>query len=332
MHRLLALSLAAFSTAIGASAQTYIADPIDNPASSTSQNIPLGLGTSWDEARSHFFFPAQFLPGTGGLITGIEFSMSTTNTVPYQLLEFSLDHTTNPGLSMTFASNLTAPQVCYSAVNQNVSFTQGWSQFVFTNPFVYDGTSNLVIETRKIIDRPAGPTGAAAPRVVVYPRRADTVPPIWAYSSFGGGGSSATTATTTYSTELLTRLIFANSPTLTIDSTRDVTGNPNRAYYHIGATITVANHGTPSSPYATFFEASTFSAGIPIPGIGGALWLSSLNYLIDSGALDGSGNSSFSAAIPSDPSLIGLQAYLQSIILGATIDFTNVVKAPVAAY
>jgi len=332
MNQLASLSLALVVSAAGAAAQTYIADPLDNPNSSTGNVIPLAASTTFDESRAHYYFPAAYLPGTGGLITDIEFSIQVASTVPYQLLEFSLDHTANPNLSTTFANNLTAPQIVYSIANTPITYPNTWYKFTLQNPFTYDGVSNLVLETRKVVDRTLNPTGTAATRVLVWPRRTDTIPPVWAYGTFGSGQASAAVASTTYSTEVLIRLHFANSPTLTIDSTRDVTGNANRAYYHIGATVTLANHGTPSAPYGTFFEASLFPAGIPIPGLGGELWLTSLSYIIDSGALDGSGNSSFSAAIPSDPTLIGLQAHFQSIIIGGTIDFTNVVKAPVAAY
>ncbi len=334
MHRLAALSLVILGATGSASAQglTYIADPIDNGTSSTGNVIPLAASTSFDESRCHHFFPAQFLPGTGGAIVGIEFSIQSAATIPYQLLEFSLDHSQATGLSTTFANNLTSPQLVYSIANQTEVRTNGWNRIDFQTPFFYDGASSLVVESRKIVDRPAAPTGSGATRVLVWPRRTDTVPPVWAYGTFGSGASSAAVANATYNTEVLIRLIFRGATTLTIDSTRNTTGSSTRSFYHIGATVTLTTQGAPNAPFGTFFEASIFPAGISIPGFGGELWLSTLNYLIDSGSLDAAGLHSFSANIPSDPTLVGLQAYFQSLVLSSSIDFTNVVLAPVAAF
>lgn len=334
MNRLVALTLTALAAAGAARAQglTYIADPLDNGTSSTGNVIPLAASSSFDESRCHYFFPAQFLPGTGGAIVGLEFSIQSAATIPYQLLEFSLDHSQATGLSTTFANNLTAPQLVYSIANQVEVRTNGWNRIDFQTPFFYDGASSLVVESRKIVDRPAGPTGSGATRVLVWPRRTDTVPPVWAYGTFGSGQSSAAVANTTYNTEVIMRLIFRGATTLTIDSTRNTTGNTSRAFYHIGATVTLTTQGTPNAPMGTFFEAAILPAGVSIPGFGGELWLPTLSFLVDSGALDGSGLRSFSANIPSDPTLVGLQAYFQSLVLGSTIDFTNVVLAPVAAF
>ena len=316
-------------------AQNYTAHPIDNPASSTSQNIPFaGNSTSWDEARSQFLFPAAFLPTTGGVITGIEIVPNTSGSVPYELFELWLDHTTNTTLSTTFAANLTSPTLVFSRPMTPIAWTGAtWHTLTLDTPFPYDGTRNLVLEVRKKIDRPNNPTfPTISHRVLVYPRRADLPVPIWTSGTHGSGAVDGTTATTTYSTQILMRLRFGTSPTLTIDSTRDTTGNANRSYFHIGATTTLTTRGTAGSAYAMALDFGLAPAGLSVPGLTGELWV--LNpFVFLTGVLNTSGEDVVQIPIPNDPSLIGIRAIFQSLVVsGAGAQFTNVVDAPIAAY
>ena len=327
-------ALASFFLCGAAIAQSYTAHPIDNLASGTSQNIPIaGNSASWDEARSHFFFPAAFLPSAGGLLTGIELVANITGTTPYERFEIWADLTQNPGLSTTFANNLTAPVLVYSQTPGSISWTgNAWTPLVFQTPFAYDGQSNLVLEVRKQINRASNPPSSSiSHRVLTWPRRTDLPPPIWAYGAYGSGAVDAAVAQSTYSTQILMRLQWLGTPTLTIDSTRDTTGNTARSYFHIGATWTAKTQGSPLDFYAAAIDTVLNPTALPVPVLSGGLWLS-LPLLYNSGFLDGSGQATDTFQIPSNPGFVGLRFYLQTATLGAMSAMPNSVDAPIAQY
>lgn len=330
--------LASLTAGLVAQAQTYTAHPIDNLNSSTSQNIPIaGNSTSWDEARSHFLFLPQFLPQSPAVLNAIEFVPNTTYATPYERFEIWLDHTQNTSLSTTFANNLSAaPQLVYSRSPGSISWVGGtWTTLVLDTPFVYDGQSSLVMEIRKKMDRPNNPpTTAVSHRILTYPRRNDIPTPIWAYGTYGSGSVDAPTATSTYNTQILTRLVWLGGPpTTTIDSTRD-TSLSTRAYFHIGATMTITTQGTPGELFVQAIDLNALlPVGVPVPGFAGELWLM-IPTLSGLGILDAAGIGSSSLTLPSDPALVGLRAYFQSGTVNASgaVTLANVVDAPVAAY
>ncbi|MBM4063586.1 MAG: hypothetical protein FJ265_21175 [Planctomycetes bacterium] len=318
-----------------ATAQTYTAHPIDNLASSTSQNIPIaGNSASWDEARSQFLWTAPFLPPAGGLLTAIELVPNVTGSTPYEQFEIWLDHTQNSTLSTTFANNLSGNQILvYSASLGSIQWTGGtWNQFVLQTPFAYDGQSNLVMEVRKKINRPNNPpTSTVSHRVLVWPRRADLPVPIWAYGAYGSGAANAAMATTSYNTQMLFRLQWLGTPTLAINSTRDITGNASRSYFHLGAVWTLTTRGLPNEFYLAAADFGLSPVGLPIPGLAGELWL--LSPVIYGGAfLDPTGVGALTFTIPNDPTLVGVKVFLQNGVLGSTFAMTNAVDAPIAAY
>jgi hypothetical protein len=334
MHALRAFLIAGIAGTL-ATAQTYTAHPIDNLASSTSQNIPIaGNSTSWDEARSQFLFLAAFLPPTGGLITALEVVPNTTYATPYERFEIWMDHTANTALSTTFANNLTSPQLVFAQSPGSIAWVGNtWTTITLQTPFVYDGASNLVVEVRKKIDRPLNPpTTAVSHRVLVWPRRADLPVPIWAYGMYGSGAVDAATATTTYNTQLLMRFVWTGLSTMRINSTRDTTGNSSRAYFHLGATITVTTQGTPGAFHLDAIDFGLSPAGLPVPGVNGELWLTFGLVIYGSGVLDAGGLGSTSLTIPNNAALVGTRAYFQGGTIGASIDFTNVVDGPIAVF
>lgn len=321
--RRIPVTAAAFLVCVAAQAQNRTAHLIDNPTSSISQNIPIAGGSlNWDEARSHFFFPAQLLPPTGGVITGIELVPNTSNTTPYERFEISFDHTQSPNLSATFASNLTNPQLVFQQTPGSIAWTGAtWNTIQFATPFVYDGRSNLVMEVVKVLDRPNNATiSAVSHRILANPRRADWQTPIWAYGVYGSGASMAASATTTYSTQLLIRLLWLGPPTLTIDCTRD----PSRNYFHVGSTLTVTAHGNVGEAYFNALALALYPVGLPVPPLNGALWLNG-GVLLGLGPLDPTGQGSSSLTIPVNPTLVGLHMYFQSLTAGAVFTLTNCV-------
>lgn len=291
-----------------------------------------GAGCCWDEARSQFLFPAAFLPGAG-VITAIEWVANTNGTTPYQRFEIWLDHTTNSTLSTTFANNLTAPQLVYAQSPGSITWVGGaWNTLQFQTPFAHDGQRNIVMEIRKQIDRVNNPpTSTVSQRVLVWPRRADLRPPIWAYGAFGSGMVDAVMATSTYTTQILTRFQWQGPRTLTVNSTRDVTGNASRAYFHLGATITTTVQGVPGEFEISAIDVAFSPVPISLPGINGNLWLFGPSTFA-SGTIDPSGISAHTTTIPSDPVLVGLRVLFQSGVLGTGIQLTNVVDAPIAVY
>lgn len=330
--RLLLLSLA-LSWSATAQNPLFTAYPLDNPASSTSQNIPIaGNNAAWDEARSQFLFPAAFLPGAG-VLTAIEWVANINGTTPYQRFEIWLDHTTSSTLSATFASNLTAPQLVYAQSPGSITWVGGaWNTIQFQTPFVHDGQRNIVMEIRKQIDRVNNPpTATVSQRVLVWPRRTDLPVPIWAYGAFGSGMVDAATATTSYTTQILTRFQWQGQRTLTINSTRDVTGNSARAYFHLGATITTTVQGTPGEFEVSAIDAAFAPVPVSLPGINGNLWLFGPSTFAV-GTIDPAGLSAHTTTIPNDTALIGLRVLFQSAVLGTGIQLTNVVDAPIAAF
>lgn len=314
----------------GAQTQNYTAHPVDNATSSTSQNIPFAGGTaSWDEARSQFLFPAPFLAATPGLITGLELVPNTTYTTPYERFEIWMDHTANTTLSTNFASNLTQPRLVFSRTPGTIAWTGGaWTAITFDKPFIHDGTRNIVMEVRKKLDRPNNPTiTAVSQRVLVYPRRIDLPPPIWAYGTYGSGAVDAATATTTYSTQILMRLQWGTLRTLTIDSTRATTSS---SYFHLGSSANLTAQGQPAEAFLLFLEGVLTPNGLVIPPVSGRHWLFPRFLMIHAGVLDAAGRGMAGIPIPNDPGLVGLRAYFQAITVGTAFTWTNVVDAPIA--
>ena len=140
----------------------------------------------------------------------------------------------------------------------------------------------------------------------------------------------AAVATTTYSTQVFMRLQFGSTRTATIDSTRDTSVNPSRSYFHLGATATITTQGTSGETFLTLLDAALNTAGVPIGPINGEYWLRGY-FLLGIGTLDGSGRGSTALTIPIDASLIGVRAFFQSITIGTTFNWTNVVDGPISA-
>ena len=338
MQRSSIFLLSALVAASALRSQNYTAHPIDNPASSTSQNIPFAGGiANWDEARSQMLFLAPFLPSTGGLITAIELVPAATHlTFPYERFEIWMDQTSSNTLSTTFASNLTNPTLVYSRSPGIIAWVGGnWQALTLDIPFVYDGVSNLVVEVRKKLDRPNNPTITpnVSHRLLTWPRRADLPTPIWAFGTYGSGAVDAPTATTRYSSVIFTRFQFGNARTFVIDSSRDTVGNSNRSYYHLGATMTGTALGTPGEACTHLIGIALSPVPIPIPPLVGGLWLMP-TLIVDyaSPIIDPSGRGSARLVVPNSPALIGFVPYVQAVVLGASAQFTNAVDFPIAAY
>ena len=330
----LSFPLAAALVAVTATAQNYTAHPIDNATGSTSQNIPFAGGhVNWDEARSQFLVTAPYLPPVGALITQSELVPNTSGTFDYDRFEIWMDHTQNTTLSMNFASNLSAnPTLVFSRNPGQISWVGGtWFALTLDTPFVHDGSSNLVIEVRKKVNRNNPPATSVSHRILIWPRRTDLQPPIWTYGPYGSGAIDGATATTTYTTQILMRLQFGAASTMVIDSSRDTSSSTSRSYFHLGATMTTTVQGPPGAQAFHLVGVPLAQSGIPVPSIQGALWIfPPLIVAYGQGTLDASGRHSARLPIPNDPGLVGLHVFTQGLTIGSTASFTNCADAPIA--
>jgi hypothetical protein len=315
-------------------AQNYTAHPIDNIASTTVHTIPFaGNVTGADEARSQFLFPAAFLPPVGSVITGLDVVPSATAATVYERFEIWLAQTTSATLSTTFANNLTAPVLVYSRSPGTISWQGGnWFTIPFAVPFAYDGVRNLVVEVRKKIDRPNNPPLVGVNhRLFIYPQRNDLPLPIMTYGHYGSAAVNAPTAVLVAPAPMLMRLQWGPVRTLIVNSTRNTTGNGNRSYFHLGATITVTGLGQPGEFFLCAIDFGLLPAHTSLPSILGGLWLPN-PVLFGSGAVALSGRASSTQTVPNNTNLIGLRVFYQGGLLGSAMAFTNVVDAPIAAF
>lgn len=81
----------------------------------------------------------------------------------------------------------------------------------------------------------------------------------------------------------------------------------------LGATVSREVRGTPGAAFATFVSLSSLPAGMPLPGIVGALYLNpSLTFGLQIGTLDALGGNSTTMAIPNDPMFLSYGLYYQA--------------------
>ncbi|MCB5234303.1 MAG: carboxypeptidase regulatory-like domain-containing protein, partial [Candidatus Cloacimonetes bacterium] len=114
---------------------------------STTSSAPAPYGTFYKAFRQQFLVLASELNNEGagaGNINSLAFNVSALNNItPMNNFRIRLKHTDQTTLSTTFETGT------YTQVYQFNDFmpTVGWNTHVFTTPFVWDGASNLLIET-----------------------------------------------------------------------------------------------------------------------------------------------------------------------------------------
>lgn len=115
------------------------------PIITTATNYPTPYGNDYESAKHQFLYRASELTAANleaGMITGIGFNVFSTNGSPnYTNYTIKMECTSISGVGTTF-QNLT------NVVLSNASFTltPGWNMHHFTTPFMWDGTSNIIIE------------------------------------------------------------------------------------------------------------------------------------------------------------------------------------------
>jgi len=272
----------------------------------------IGLPSVAFEAHTQLLFPADHLPSTGGTLVGIAVQAQVgTIQVIYSSLNIDASIATATTLSTVFAQNLLAPVPVLAAQNLTVSYTAVWTTFLFTTPFVYPGSLNLVLDIRKVLaGLPPNTGGVLTMSVLNDPPRNDLPPMVYAFGGPGSGASTATVATDAHAT-IQVRLLWAGIPTMTLLSDRlgVTTGNQ----FAIGGSITITTYGTPASLYLT--QIGSAVAPVPVPPVAGLMYVSGVTLGI--GFLNPIGQDARMLSIPSNPALVGLHIALQSAVLDA---------------
>lgn len=107
--------------------------------STNNQYVPLNY--IYDYSYTQSLYPASDLSRMDS-IYGIEFNVSTDNQQIYTL-DVYIANTTRT--SVTTSSYVSLAQLTRVVQNRQIDFTTGWNYIAFDNPFVYDGSSNIVV-------------------------------------------------------------------------------------------------------------------------------------------------------------------------------------------
>lgn len=275
--------------------------------------VPFGvLSTgSFGEGHTMFLVPKDELPSFPAILWGIEIHGQASATIDYASLTLNLGPTTATTLVPTFASNFpTTPTTVLQATNLQVNYlSNAWVQIPFTQPYVHDGVSALVIEIQKVVQ-----TAASYPFMTMStsssPSRTDRPNMVYAFGTPGSGASTALTGP--YAANPLSfRLVWAGTPTLR--NRGDIGTSSNQ--YNVGGSVTLTMNGPASNLYVLAAATGFLPAAVPIPGITGDLRLNGA-VVFDGGLLDPAGVATYLFSIPNNPALVGFYITYQ----GAAID------------
>ncbi|MBK8978793.1 MAG: hypothetical protein IPM29_23075 [Planctomycetes bacterium] len=318
MKPLLAVA-ATLAAAVSCPAQ--VAYPEDSPTTSQGNLVPLGFSTStnFDEGRYQILIPARFLPSTGGLINGLSVTQASgPPQLTYTSLTITMSATQATTLSTTFANNLPVPLVVFGGSNVTIPFaTSGWSPPIqFTQPFPYDGQSDLVIDISKVYDRVTYPSTSALSthRVSGNPGRSDLPVARYQYGAFGSGAATAPTARTS-AAPLKVRLDFAPLPTLRLRSDR---AGANNYIFAISGSMDITIAGPAGTQFGTLVALGFLPTPFPAAPLLGSVWIDlSTAVTVNVGAIGPTGETATTLAIPNLPGIVGGRLTFQSVTVGA---------------
>jgi len=151
-------------TAAAVDAQNYAYVPDNNLNSGGSNSYPFrSAPNSWRYQMLHL---AKYLPGQPVRITEMALAASTSSPPVFKASDFQIRmaHTTANTLSTTFAQNFgTPPVTVLNGAFQYQSTYLQWVDLGLQQSFLYDGTSNLVVEIRYRGRTSAGPSFRSDP-------------------------------------------------------------------------------------------------------------------------------------------------------------------------
>jgi len=115
-------------------------------STNTTTGAPAPYGTYWKNFRQQFLLLATEIEDAGGgagNINSVAFNVANLNTCsPMPNYTIRLKHTTQTTLSTTFEAG------DYQTVFTQAEYMPvvGWNTHTFTTPFVWDGTSNILVD------------------------------------------------------------------------------------------------------------------------------------------------------------------------------------------
>ena len=302
-----------FALALAAQ-QTISSHPQDTPLDGSANVAPFGVLASGAaaESRVQILIPRDELPAPGATLTGLELACLVGGTVRYGQLQITARPVTLTTLSTTFAANLAGPatQVLAASSLQVNWATSAWTPLAFTQPYVHDGVSALLLDIVKVVV-PAG-GGSSFPFVTMsaaYPERTDRPQMVYV---FGGPGSGAATLATAFAQAqpVSMRLRWSSAPTL-----RHRSDNNALLAYGLGNVVQFFVNATPGHLFALAGGDAFLPAAVPVPGILGNLRLGA-PILFASGLIIGVGAGGTKFTMSNVLSLVGLHLAYQA----ATID------------
>lgn len=303
-------------TAVSCDSSGPITYPQDTVTHSTGSPIPLGSDANGKFVESRFqqLIPASYLPTNGGgYIDRIGFVAQASVPIDYVFLHITMGNTSANALSDDFDKNLPYPETMLYRKNFRVDWKAGqWTWLRLFGGFqrlTFDGTSNLVIDIRKVA-KPVS-SGTVTMATSGNPGRTDL--PAFKYT-VGQGASNSNRATTTMQGPVQMRLFCGWTPTLTIRSDRLATGSKN--VFALGGTVRLEIHGDQFSrqPNARYLllVGTKFHAPVRIPGLVGKLMVRSVVEIL--GKQVAMGPTTWRVGIPMDPALVGSRFAFQALL------------------
>jgi hypothetical protein len=316
MRRHLALAFVLTAANLAFAQQLPTSHPQDTLQGGGGNFSPFGVFStgSGAEARSQILVPKNELPGPGAVLTGIELLALVGGTVDYASLQITASPTPATSLSSTFAANVVGPTtVVLQATSLQVAHSQtAWVAIPFTQPYVHDGTSALLLDIQKVVQTAPSYTFVTT-KITSSPARTDRPQMVY---SFGGPGSGQSAATAAFGNAepISFRLSWLGTPTL---RNRGDTG-PAGTQYHLGGSVLLTTNGSPGSFWVLAAGTGFLASSVVIPGLGGSLHLDGA-VVFAGGLLDATGVGQHTVSIPNVAGLVG--AYLP--YQAATVDPLN---------
>ncbi len=305
-----ALAVGLFTAGLLSAQQIHLtAHPQETLQNGSSHVAPFGVASTGfgGEARVHILVPKNELPGPGAVLTGIELHCLAVGTVNYASLRIAAVATPATVLMTTFAANFAAPPtVVLQATSMPVSWSAAaWVPITFTQPYVHDGASALLLEIKKVVQ-----VAPSYPFIVMTtsssPPRTDRPSMVCAYGFPGFGASNATVATEA-ATPVSFRLRWSNVPTLRHRS--DL--GPSGQQYGLGGTVVLTVQGAAGENWGMATGTGFLTPSVLIPGVGTLRLQGAAVFAF--GMLNGVGQATFTIGIPINPGLVGAWLPYQAV-------------------
>jgi len=119
-------------------------------ATPTSSNAITPYTSNWEGSREQYLIRASELTALGmvaGNITGLSFNVTASGSgaVPQSNFTIKMAATANTALNSAYGTPTGSFTTVYTAATEPAP-PVGWKQYVFTTPFVWDGSSNVLID------------------------------------------------------------------------------------------------------------------------------------------------------------------------------------------